>query len=344
MLLRDYWYVAAGADEVGRKPLARTILGEPVVLYRAESGDTVAFADRCPHRGLPLSLGRLDGDALECGYHGVTFGPDGRCIRIPGQKQVPPGAAVRRYPTFERYGLVWIWPGDPAAADPAAAFRFEPMDRPGWDASQLRFHNKFDWRLLVENLMDFTHLTFVHGSTIGSREVTDQAEVKTARNGDNVRITRWMIDIAPAPTYARALGTNANIDRWQVIDFHPPSFVTVNAGVAPTGTGAPEGNRATALERYSLHSITPETEESTHYFWSSAFDPAAHDAAMIEMLADQFRQAFTEDVTILEHQQARRLNDQLLIDTNNDAGNLQVRRVLERLAAAEASAPRAAAH
>jgi vanillate O-demethylase monooxygenase subunit len=150
-----------------------------------------------------------------------------------------------------------------------------------------------------------------------------------------------MHDIPPAPTYARALGTNANIDRWQIIDFHPPSFVTVNAGVAPTGTGAPEGNRATALERFSMHSITPETETSTHYFWTSAFDPAAHDGATIAMLADQFRQAFTEDVTILERQQERRRDDMLLIDTNNDAGNLQVRRILERLAGHEAAAPAA---
>ena len=338
MFLRNYWYVAAGADEVRETPLARTILNEPVVLYRTKSGTPVAFSDRCPHRGMPLSLGIVDDDRLQCRYHGLTFGPDGRCVHIPGQARIPKDAAVRQFAVFERYGLIWIWPGDASVADASEAFTFEPLARPGWDASQLHFHNAFDWRLLVENLMDFTHLTFVHGTTIGGREVAEEAEVKSTRDGDRVRTTRWMFDIPPAPTYERALGTNANVDRWQIIDFHPPSYITVNAGVAPAGTGAPEGSREGALERFSMHSITPETESSTHYFWTSAFDPAAHDAEMIKMLSEQFRQAFSEDVEILEHQQQRRLEDELLIDTVNDAGNIQVRRIMDRLAVGEKEA------
>ena len=337
MLLRDYWYVAATADELGAAPLARTILGEPIVFFRTETGKAVAFADRCPHRGVPLSVGTVKGETLQCGYHGLTFDAEGRCVHVPGQTQIPPGAGVRRYPTLERYGLVWIWPGDPDHANPATAFRYEPLERAGWDASRLSFHNAFDWRLLVENLMDFTHLTFVHGSTIGSRAVAEEAEVKTTRDGDRVRTTRWMYDIPPAPTYARALGSDANIDRWQIIDFHPPSFITVNAGVAPAGSVAAQTQPNGALERFSMHSITPETETSTHYYWTSAFDPSAHDSETIRMLSEQFREAFTEDVAILELQQERRREEDLLIDTNNDAGNMEVRRILERLAAREAA-------
>ncbi len=334
MLLRNYWYVAATADEITGEPLARTILDEPVVFFRTDLGTAVAFADRCPHRGVPLSIGTVTGEALQCGYHGLRFDADGNCVHIPGQTRIPPGACVRRYPTFERYGLVWIWPGDPVKADPADAFRFEPMERPGWDASRLAFHNAFDWRLLVENLMDFTHLTFVHATTIGSIEVAEEATVKTERDGDTVRMTRRMYDIAPAPTYARALGSDANIDRWQIIDFHPPSFITVNAGVAPAGSGAETGADG-AIERFSLHSITPETETSTHYFWTSAYDPAAHAPETISMIAEQFREAFSEDVEILELQQDRRRDEELLIDSNNDAGNMEVSRILQRLAARE---------
>ena len=343
MLLRNYWYVAATADEIGGKPLARTILDEPVVFFRTESGTAVAFADRCPHRGVPLSIGTVTGDALQCGYHGLRFDADGNCVHIPGQTRIPPDACVRRYPTFERYGLVWIWLNDPDRADPAEAFRFEPMERPGWDASRLAFHNAFDWRLLVENLMDFTHLTFVHATTIGSIEVAEEATVKTERDGDTVRMTRQMYDIAPAPTYARALGSDANIDRWLIIDFPPPSFITVNAGVAPAGTGAEKGGNNGAIERFSLHSITPETETSTHYFWTSAYDPAAHAPETIAMIAENFQEAFSEDVEILELQQERRRENELLIDSNNDTGNMEVRRILQRLAAREARIASAAA-
>jgi len=183
--------------------------------------------------------------------------------------------------------------------------------------------------------MDFTHLTFVHDTTIGGREVAEEAKVKTTRDGNHVRINRQMFDIPPAPTYERALGTKARVDRWQIIDFHPPSYITVNAGVAPAGTDMAKGRHEGALERFSMHSITPETESSTHYFWTSAFDPAAHDSEMIKMLSEQFRQAFSEDVQILEYQQQRRLENELLIDTINDAGNLQVRQIIDRLAARE---------
>jgi phenylpropionate dioxygenase-like ring-hydroxylating dioxygenase large terminal subunit len=89
--LRESWYVAARAVEVTRQPLARTLLDEPVVLYRGEDGTAVALEDRCCHRHLPLSMGKLEGDRLRCGYHGLLFAPDGRCVEIPGQASATSG-------------------------------------------------------------------------------------------------------------------------------------------------------------------------------------------------------------------------------------------------------------
>ncbi|HLI23240.1 MAG TPA: Rieske 2Fe-2S domain-containing protein, partial [Stellaceae bacterium] len=111
MFLRNFWYVAAYAREVGAAPLARTILGEPVLLYRAESGAAVALEDRCCHRNLPLSMGAREGDAIRCGYHGLKFDAQGRCIEIPGQKEIPPDTRVKSYPLVEKFNFVWLWMG-----------------------------------------------------------------------------------------------------------------------------------------------------------------------------------------------------------------------------------------
>jgi phenylpropionate dioxygenase-like ring-hydroxylating dioxygenase large terminal subunit len=102
MFLRNSWYVAARSAEVARKPLARILLNEPVALYRKEDGTPVALEDRCCHRQLPLSMGRLEGDELRCGYHGLKFDASGTCVEIPGQTAIPPQARVRAYPLLER--------------------------------------------------------------------------------------------------------------------------------------------------------------------------------------------------------------------------------------------------
>src|SRR5215213_2451169 len=116
---RHQWYVAARTEEVGDGLFARRLLDEPVVFYRTAEGQPVALADSCPHRQFPLSRSRRLGDTVECGYHGLTFAADGRCVRVPGQDHIPPRLAARTYPLFERWGLVWIWMGPPALADEA---------------------------------------------------------------------------------------------------------------------------------------------------------------------------------------------------------------------------------
>src|SRR5579863_3320431 len=116
MFLRNRWYVAAFPDEVGRTLLARTFLNEDVVLFRKQDGSLSALEDRCAHRRLPLSAGRLLGDTIQCGYHGLVYNGTGACIKVPGQ-EIPNGTRVRSYPVIERNQYVWIWMGDPKNAD-----------------------------------------------------------------------------------------------------------------------------------------------------------------------------------------------------------------------------------
>ena len=337
MFLRDYWYVAAWSNEVSAKPLPRVFLDEPVVLYRTTGNQVVALEDRCCHRQLPLSMGKVIGEQLQCGYHGLVFAPDGACLEVPGQSTMPPGARVRSYPVTERWGWVWIWMGEADVADETQIPDFHELDDPGWRARGSRIPMECDYRLAVDNLLDMSHLTFVHQTTLGNAAVVEAAEVKTERRNAGVRVTRWMIDVPAPPLYCKLMDFNTNIDRWQIIDFEPPCYVKLDLGGAPTGTGAAEGDRSKGFERRSLNAITPETESSAHYFWADAHNFKLDQPAVTDLLYEQVLEAFIEDKTVMEAQQAAldHTPTHALIDINSDAGGLEARRILDKLAAAK---------
>lgn len=345
MFLRNHWYVAASEAEIGRKPLARTIMNEPIVFYRKEDGSPVAFEDRCAHRHLPLSMGKLVGDKLQCYYHGLQFGPDGRCVRIPGQDQIPPNAKVRTYPVVERYKWLWIWMGDPALADPEKIADFHWLDDPNWGAKSSYLHVEANWQLVVDNLMDLTHLAFVHETTIGNSALAEHATVKVTRAPNNVVVTRWIIDQDPPPTFKKVGGFTGNVDRWQIVDFVPPAFLRLDVGATPTGTGAPEGKRVNGINMRNLNAITPETETTSHYFWGQAHDFDIRNEETTEKIFKQIETAFLEDVAVFSAQQ-RNLNlvkNPPQVDINADTGVIQARRVNERLFAEEQAALHVAA-
>ena len=276
MFLRNYWYVAATDTEIERKPLGRIILGEPIVFYRLEDGTPVALEDRCAHRHLPLSMGKLVGDTLQCHYHGLRYDQTGTCVRVPGQDLIPRSARVRSYPVVERYHWLWIWMGDPALADPDKITDYHWLDDPNWGAKGQYLHVKGNWQLVVDNLLDLTHLAFVHETTIGNSALVDQAQVKVQRAQDNVTVTRWIIDAPAPPTFVKAGKFTANVDRWQIINFTPPAFLRLDVGATPTGTGAPEGQRVGGIGMWNLNAITPETETTSHYFWGQAHNFDVH--------------------------------------------------------------------
>jgi phenylpropionate dioxygenase-like ring-hydroxylating dioxygenase large terminal subunit len=333
MFLRNFWYVAAYDHEIGRKPLGRTILGEPVVLFRKEDGTPVALEDRCVHRHLPLSMGKLVGDILQCHYHGLRYDASGACVKVPGQDTIPPAARVKSYPVVERYHWLWVWMGDPAHADPADITDFHWFDDPAWGAKGQYLHVKANWQLIVDNLLDLTHLAFVHETTIGNAALVENAKVKVERSSNNVVVTRWIIDAPAPPTFVKAGGFTANVDRWQIIDFVPPAFLRLDVGCSPTGTGAPQGRREGGINMRNLNAVTPETETTSHYFWGQAHDWDVHNRATTDMLVDQITTAFLEDVAVFEAQQRNMtiVPGAPQIDINADNGLIQARRILDRI-------------
>src|SRR5436190_22179122 len=133
MWVRNAWYVAGWSHEFAPGAIhARTLIDQPIALYRTADGGLVALEDRCCHRFAPLSLGRLEQDDLRCMYHGLKFAPDGRCIEIPGQPMIPPAARVRTYPAAESGAWIWIWMGDAAAADPKLIPYTTAEEDPDW--------------------------------------------------------------------------------------------------------------------------------------------------------------------------------------------------------------------
>lgn len=336
--LKNTWYVAAESHEVTDGVLGRTICGAPVVLFRNKAGMPAALEDRCCHRHLPLSLGKCVGDRIQCGYHGLEFDASGTCVSVPGQSKVPPGAIVRAYPTVERHRYIWIWPGDPNNADEMLIPDYHWNDDTDWISNTGYFKVKGNHQLLVDNLLDLSHVQFVHASTLGADGVTD-APLETRRDGERIRIDRWIMDKPPPPMFATAQDFPGTVDRWQLITWTAPSHVVIDAGCANAGTGARDGDRSRGITVFSNHTITPETEKSCHYFWHHARNFRLDDDALSKTLAKAAETAFSEDVVILARQQ-RSIDtapaDWTSIDINADAGVLQARRVVDDLIAAEA--------
>ena len=341
MFLRNCWYVAAWDYEVHRLQLMRRILlDEPVVLYRKADGKPVALEDRCPHRHAPLSMGRVKGDHVECRYHGLTFAPDGACVRIPSQDTIPPTACVRSYPVVEKFHWIWIWMGDPALADPALIEDFHWLGDPGWRFKGERLDVEGNYLLIVENLCDLTHLPFLHLTSLADTAIPpNDIPVKTERNGNSVRVERWVLD-TQVPPYFRLLGNfkkDDRVDRWMHLEFSPPAMVRLDIGAAKAGSGARNGDRSQGVTTRNLNAITPATARTSHYFWAQAQDFGLDDPTITDVDFQLVHGAFMEDLAIISGQQQNidLAPDAPRLNLAADTGGLQARRIVERLIAQE---------
>ncbi|MEX2455170.1 MAG: aromatic ring-hydroxylating dioxygenase subunit alpha [Rhodospirillaceae bacterium] len=355
MFVRNAWYVAAWSKDVGRELLARILLDEYVVLYRREDGRPVVLENRCPHRNLPLSEGRLDGDEIECGYHGLRFDCEGRCVHLPGSPDAPDWARVRRYPVAERHGWVFYWPGDPARADEALIpdYPARNLDE-DWVRVQGQTYVRAGYRLVLDNLLDLSHLTYVHGSTTGNRDLAEKADLAVETEGDSVRVTRWMENIEPALAFREYGGFEGNIDRWQMSRFLPPAYIDINNGAVDAGVGADRETRNTGQGRWGFvvyHAMTPETETTTHQFWCVAGHRDKVPDRMSRLFSDQMHGVLNEDLDVYEAQQRAIDLDPGAVgrDANprgtipGDEALLAMRRILRRLYGEEQKAASAAA-
>ncbi len=342
MYLKNTWYVACMPDELEGKPLGRQVCGEKIVFFRGPDGQVAAVEDFCPHRGAPLSLGFMRDGHLVCGYHGLTIGGDGRCASMPGLRidgvsairRVP---EIRRFPVIERYGFVWVWTGDVELADPGKLHHLAWAEDANWAYGGGLYHVNCDYRLMIDNLMDLTHETYVHASSIGQPEIEDAAPT-TRVDGDHVITSRFMENIKPPPFWATALRGNGladdvPCDRWQICRFTPPSHVMIDVGVAHAGHGGFDADPQHRAGSIVVDFITPESDTSIWYFWGMARNFKPEDTELTARIREGQAKIFSEDLEILEAQQRNLLANpgRKILNLNIDAGGVRSRRILERL-------------
>ena len=344
MFLHNAWYVAAARDEVGEALLARTVLNEPIVLGRNRQGTLFALEDRCCHRGAPLSCGWFGERGLVCGYHGLEFGSDGVCVHIPGNNgRTIAEARVRSYPVAERGDFIWMWMGDPARADVDKIVVYPPDDPTMWS---LRFGNLYaraNYVLLLENLMDLSHLSYVHRNNIGSSpEDSANAKTEVQKTPTGVRFLRLMLNADPAPSTVERYGFTGHVDRWSDFEFVAPSLVVQYSGAVNAGDYK-KGVRTGGHVARILHAITPETDATCHYFFAMAQSHSSSRPPPGESASTRIQrvEAFEEDVAMIEQQQLRLhgYDPRKLVNIPSDVVRVHMARFLDEKVREEHSDP-----
>ncbi|HET7020638.1 MAG TPA: aromatic ring-hydroxylating dioxygenase subunit alpha [Xanthobacteraceae bacterium] len=327
------WYVAAFGSEVGRTPLARTVCNEPLVMFRRRDNSVAALDDRCPHRFYQLSRGQLVDDDIECGYHGLRFDGTGACTHIPAQTQIPAGFGARSFPAVERSGLLYVWMGEPVRADRSLIPDFPENGGEAWAASGALRHVEANYQLVVDNLLDLTHLTFVHKTTLAGPGIQENP-LDVRVDGDRVIARREMRGVDLAPIFRTLRHFPGKIDRYQNITFIPPSHVHIRIEATPAGAN----DDPDLVHHVVLNHLTPETERTTHYFWSICRRMRIDDAAIGQRLFEMNRAAFDEDADVLKHQQAMIDRDPAraaLANLDADKATVAARRIVRRKIEAE---------
>ena len=337
--LRNTWYMIGWANELDLGFVHRTIIGENILVYRLSDGSIAAIEDRCPHRFVPLHRGRQIGDIIECGYHGLCFGADGRCVKNPVEDAIIPKAArVRTFPAVSRYGVLWVWPGDPAAADPSSIVNLEFLVDPKRSTVQGYMPTRANYELAIDNLSDLTHVQYVH-SEFQASEVFHKLKSEVLQEGYTITTRLTLPAGKPAPVYSNAVADlEAPIDLVNEVEWHAPSVAILRV------RGYRPGERSESLfDVKSAHIISAESNGTCHYFFGNTRDFALGDPAVDEKIRQWQRTAFIEqDKPMLEAQQAF-LGDRDLLDLHpvllpTDAGSVRIRRTLRKMIEAERAA------
>ena len=336
--LENAWYMAAWSAEIGERLVRRRILGHPIAFYRLSTGRVAALLDRCPHRFLPLSQGERRGDAIRCGYHGLTFDANGACIHNPFSERIPNGAAVRAWPTEERDGIVWIWAGDPARADSAPIPDFSAV-RDDSGAPPIRGYQlmRANYEYGTDNLMDLSHIEFVHRGSFAGAGVIFAGKHSVREDGETLHSNWWMPDVA-APAHTMGIyAPDTRTDHWLEMRWNAPASMLLEVGA--TIKGEPRDRGVIALQ---AHILTPETQHTTHYFWETSRSIPQATPAGDEFLRNLLSQAFdSEDKPVIEAAYANLDGDEFWaqkpVYLGVDAGGTRARRMLQSMIAREAT-------
>jgi phenylpropionate dioxygenase-like ring-hydroxylating dioxygenase large terminal subunit len=331
----DQWYVAGFSSEFTDKPIPRTLLNQPIVLFRTGKGEMAALEDRCCHRSLPLSCGTVESDGVRCGYHGLLYAPSGTCIEIPGQERIPAKAKVKSYAISEKNKIVWIWmPRVEGAAPTHEAPDYVHHDDPKYKFGSGNYHYDAPYQLIHDNLLDLSHLGYVHLKTIGGNaKLHMNAEMKVTSEGNMVRVVRLMPDSPPPPTYTAAWPFGATCERWQEIEFDV-THLRIWTGAIEPGTDPLDDPKRGGLHMRGFHGITPETETTAHYFWSMASNKHPDMPETIGTVLQQVQATFDEDRVVIEAQYKNMVQfgtAATWTDIHVDVGANRARRIISKL-------------
>lgn len=343
MFVKNIWYVAAWGYEVEEGALlGRTIAGENVVFFRGSDGQVKALENRCCHRSAPLSLGTLEGDGLRCAYHGLKFDSAGKCIEIPGQDVIPPKACVRSYPVVEKGGWIFLWTGEAQRADPSLIPTLKHFGEKGWHVRTGYLHYAADYQLINDNLLDLSHISYLHNATFGGGNMKWAEDVpEVRRSGNGFEFERWMVNQPGAPTNKDIINDASRFDMLNIYHFTMPGILSIESKFQKSGTGTREKlSNVEYRENMSWQAITPEDDGTTHYFFSIAI-PDWDDEAKMEVLNRGLLLGFEEDRVMIEAQQKVLTTDRSgrgisELATAHDGPMLQMRRMIKRLIESEA--------
>lgn len=336
-LVKDCWYVAGLSNEIGRDLKERTLLGKTVLMYRTEDGQPVIMQNRCPHRNFPLSKGRLVGDQVVCGYHGMHFNTSGACTFMPSLNNAPANARITSYPVVEKAPLVWVWMGDPAKADPSCIPATPWLDDPAWKSVGGQFHIKTNYIAMHENLLDQTHFPILHATTGIGTPAYSKSTLDVKVEGDMVHLVRGLLD-SPAPDiYGVPTGLKDRIvDRFSDGYFASPALHYAHARVVNKEVRAGEQEEY----RFTItHIYTPEEQGTIHYWWFNSRDCNLDDAEADRYLVEASMVAYQEDVDALTWIQETVDNEKEPFEELSfgpDRPGLAMRKIMLKLATAEA--------
>ncbi|MBY0557697.1 MAG: aromatic ring-hydroxylating dioxygenase subunit alpha [Burkholderiaceae bacterium] len=341
--LRNAWYPAAWDIEVADDALfQRTLLNQSILFFRDDQRVPQAISNRCPHRFAPLHMGKRVEGGVQCPYHGLQFNGQGKCVHNPhGDGAIPKAAAVRSYPVVERYSMLWIWMGDAARADAALIPDFSCMDPEHFHVGKRYLHAQANYVLETDNIMDLSHIEFLHPGTLGSSSVSDAA-TSVEQQGCTV-VSRRQTTAERMPDYlyeAMGFPYGQLVDRWIDVRWDAPASMLLDAGAVATGGSRDQG------KSFPLpHLFAPETDTTTHYWFSFCLPKAMGDigAQIAQQQVDGLAVPFTnEDLPMLEAQQ-KMMGDATFWSLKpvllpGDAAGIRARRVLDQLIEAERAA------
>src|ERR1700692_2494460 len=266
--LRNAWYVGAWSDEVSDgKLVPRTIMSEPIVMYRKADGNVAVIEDRCAHRFAPLSMGKIvGGDRIQCPYHGLEYDGSGACVRNPdGTKNIPPRARVKSYPVIEKHKAIWVWMGDgPADAGKVPDFgvldNVPELHTTKRDSIVIRAN----YQLIIDNLLDLSHTSYLHDGILGNAE-TVESEITVEQDGEDVIVGRHAGNATAPGLFAILMPSVPDrVDKFTRMRWMPPSNLRLVTGICMPGA-IPE----TGTGYHAIHMLTPESDKTTHYFFTA---------------------------------------------------------------------------